>query len=165
MSTNAAKNRKAGGTGIESRILREGYGPGAWHGPDLKAACGDVTAGVAFLRPAAGRHNIAEVALHHAWFVRSVAAQLSGLPPEPFVLAGEDWFTLADESTLPWAKVQSALASEHARLSRVVDDIEAGTLESPLPADERVNVVLGITSHAIYHAGQIQLIKRLVAAA
>jgi hypothetical protein len=164
VSTSAAKNKRAGGTGVESRILREGFGPGAWHGPDLKAACGDVSAGVAFLRPAAGRHNIAEVALHHAWYVRSVAAQLSGRPSDPFVMAGEDWFTLDDESTLPWAKVQSALASEQARLSRVVDDIEAGALESPLPADERVNLVLGITGHAIYHAGQIQLIKRLVAA-
>ena len=61
--------------GIESRVLNDGYGPGAWHGADLKAALADV---------------------------------------------------------------------------------------APARADaERFKLVLGITCHAIYHAGQIQLIKRL----
>jgi hypothetical protein len=30
-----------------------------------------------------------------------------------------------------------------------------------MPADQRFTLVLGITCHAVYHAGQIQLIKRL----
>src|SRR5262245_37268560 len=54
--------------GTDARILREGYGEGAWHGPDLKAALADVTDANAFWRPAPGRHNIAEVALHHAYY-------------------------------------------------------------------------------------------------
>jgi hypothetical protein len=37
------------------RILAEGYGPGAWHGPNLKAALADVTAEAAFRRPGPGR--------------------------------------------------------------------------------------------------------------
>jgi hypothetical protein len=32
---------------------------------------------------------------------------------------------------------------------------------SPMKADERFGLVLGVTCHAVYHAGQIQLIKRL----
>ena len=52
--------------GLESRVLQEGYGPGAWHGADLRAALTDVTPALAFWRPAPGRHNIAEIALHHA---------------------------------------------------------------------------------------------------
>ena len=36
---------------IETRVLDEGYGPGAWHGADLKAAIGDVSAELAFWRP------------------------------------------------------------------------------------------------------------------
>ena len=51
-----------------TRILQEGYGPGAWYGSDIKAAVGDVTAKTAFKRPAKGRHNIAEVAFHHAYW-------------------------------------------------------------------------------------------------
>src|SRR5918999_6492566 len=93
MSTSTRDNLIVG-RAVESRVLREGYGPGAWHGADLKAALADVAAAVAFWRPAPGRHNIAEIALHHAYFVRSVRAQLSGVAPEPFVVEGEDWFEL-----------------------------------------------------------------------
>ena len=146
---------------IESRILSEAWGPGAWHGADLKAAIADVTPALAFWRPAQGRHNIAEIALHHAFFARSVRSQISGRPVEPFVLPGEEWFVVTDEKTLPWAKIQSALESEQQRLAELVASVETVTTSSPLAATERFNLVLGIASHAIYHAGQVQLIKRL----
>jgi DinB superfamily len=148
-------------TGFESRVLREGYGPGAWHGADLKAALADVTAAIAYWRPAPGRHNIAEIALHHAYCARAVRGQVSGRSPEPFVLDGEDWFDLTDERLLPWRTVQSTVESEQDRLARLVADVETGKVTSALTADERFNLVLGITCHAIYHAGQVQLIKRL----
>jgi hypothetical protein len=147
--------------GIESRVLNEGYGSGAWHGADLKAALADVAPALAYWRPAAGRHNIAEIALHHAYFVRAVRAQISGRSAEPFVLDGEDWFDLTNETTLPWPKIQATVEAEHRSLSALATDIETGQLASPLAEAERFNLVLGITCHAIYHAGQIQLIKRL----
>lgn len=99
---------------LESRVLREGYGPGASHGPDLKAALADVTPELAVWRPASGRHSIAEIALHHAYCTRAVRSQLSGQPAEPFVVEGD-----------------------------------------------RFGLVLGITCHAVYHAGQVQLIKKV----
>jgi DinB family protein len=146
---------------LESRVLNEGYGPGAWHGSDLKAALADVTAGLAFWRPAAGRHNIAEIALHHAYCVRAVRAQISGRPAEPFVREGEDWFDQADEKALSWPKILDAVETQQQRLATLIEDVGAGAVISPLADPERFNLVLGITCHAIYHAGQIQLIKRL----
>jgi DinB superfamily len=133
-----------------SRVLDEGYGPGAWHGPDLKAALADVGPELAFWRPAPGRHNIAEIALHHAFYARSVRGQLSGTPLEPFVLEGEDWFDVAG---LSWPEIQAVVEEQQSRLAAVVADTE--------PNPERFNLVLGITCHAIYHAGQVQLLKRL----
>src|SRR5688500_20293307 len=88
---------------VNARVLQEGYGPGAWHGPDLKAALSDVTPELAFWRPAPGRHNIAEIALHHAYYVRSGRAQLSGATPEPFVREGEDWFELSGGGRTTWS--------------------------------------------------------------
>jgi hypothetical protein len=153
MSTNTA-------IGVESRILSEGYGPGAWHGADLKAAIDDVTAETAYWRPSAGRHNIAEIALHHAYCARSVRSQLSGRPAEPFALSGEDWFDLPNEGVLAWPRIQAVVQEEQEQLARLVADIEAGTAKSAMTDEERFGLVLGITCHAVYHAGQIQLIKR-----
>ena len=147
--------------GIESRVLDEGYGPGAWHGADLKAALTDVSAALAFWRPAAERHNIAEIALHHAYYLRSVRSQISGRPAEAFVLDGDDWFPAEDETTMPWPKIQATLESQQQQLHSLITAIETGDATSALSDTERFNLVLGITCHAIYHAGQVQLIKRL----
>ena len=148
-------------TGVDSRILQEGYGPGAWHGPDLESALADVTPALALWRPAPGRHNIAEIALHHAYCVRSVRTQLSGRPAEPFVLEGEDWFDVSDERRITWTSIQATVASEQERMRAMVADIEAGRTNPAMKRDERLRLVIGITCHAVYHAGQIQLIKRL----
>jgi len=144
-----------------TRILDEGYGPGAWHGPDLKAALADVSDELAFWRPSPQRHNIAEVALHHAYYVRSVRGQLSSNSLEPFVLEGEDWFDLSGPARLGWPQVQSIAETEQSKLTTVVAEIVAGRVKSKLSEAERFNLVLGITCHAVYHAGQIQLLKRL----
>jgi hypothetical protein len=148
----------------DQRILREGYGDGAWHGPDLNAALADVRSDDAFRRPASGRHNIAEIALHHAYTARAVRARLTGVDPEPFVLEGDDWFNLPDQFTLSWSKILEVVRLEQERLTGAVADIDAGRTRSSLSESERFDLVLGITCHAVYHAGQIQLIKRLMTA-
>ena len=146
---------------VMARIVEEGYGPGAWHGSDLKAALADVPAALAFWRPAEGRHNIAEIALHHAYSVRSVRAQLSGATPEKFVLEGEDWFALPDKSRLAWPKVREVVEAEQRALASLLAAIQAGRVKSPLEDGERFDLVLGVTCHAVYHAGQVQLVKKL----
>ena len=147
--------------GLEERILQEGYGQGAWHGPDLKAALSDVIGASAFTRPAPGRHNIAEIALHHAYYVRGVREKLTGIAAEPFVLAGDDWFALSDSSTLSWSRILEIVETEQEQLAACLADISARRTQSPLEGPERFDLVLGITCHAVYHAGQVQLIKRL----
>jgi DinB superfamily len=144
-----------------ARVLDEGYGPGAWHGPDLKSALADVDAQVAFWRPAAARHNIAEIALHHAYCVHSVRQRLARTPLESFPLAGDDWFVGSGEPGLDWPAIRELVDTEQRDLAALVRKLDAGRLESAKTNAEQLELVLGITCHAIYHAGQIQLIKRL----
>lgn len=147
---------------IFNRILDEGYGPGAWYGSDLRAAVAGVKKGVAFARPAKGRHNIAEVGLHHAYWAGQITAKLTGEAAPPFPLEGEDWFELEDESRLTWKEIAATLDAAQQRLSQAVSEIASGARISPLGEAERFDLVVGITGHAAYHAGQIQLIKKLV---
>src|SRR5215831_7449436 len=111
---------------LASRIVREGYGPGA--------------------------RNIAEIVVHHAFYVRSVIERLGGTP-DAFPFAGEDWFPLNDESTMKWSAIATLLESLQSQLAAQV----AKPLRNDKTVDEQMDLVLGITCHAVYHAGQIQL--------
>jgi len=146
-----------------ARIINEGYGTGAWHGPDLKAALADVTGEMAFARPGTGRHNIAEIAVHHAYCARNVRAKLTGIEAEPFVLDGDDWFELADHARLSWPSILELVEREQDQLATLAAAVDGGTVRSPLSDAEQLDLVLGITCHAVYHAGQVQLIKKLIA--
>ena len=146
---------------LSVRVLQEGYGSEAWHGPDLKTALADVSPEVAFWRPADGRHNIAEIALHHAFTAHSVRGRLSEAPREAFALEGEDWFVLSGQDGMSWPAILKAVDEQQRHLSTLVGDIEVGRARSPLTEAERLTLVLGITCHAVYHAGQVQLIKKL----
>jgi hypothetical protein len=164
MSTTLSKSPTPTGlpAGTFNRILDEGYGPGAWYGSDLRAAVGDVTAAAAFKRPAKARHNIAEIAMHQAYWAGQIAAKLTGGEAEAFPLEGEDWFELSNESRLSWKEITTTLEASQQRLSQAVAGIASGARTSPLGEAERFDLVVGITGHAAYHAGQVQLIKKLI---
>jgi len=57
--------------------------------------------------------------------------------------------------------VRGSLDSEQLQLAAVIAGIADGRAQRSLTSSERLDLVLGITCHAIYHAGQIQLIKKL----
>src|SRR5262249_10175433 len=133
---------------ILERILREGYGSGAWHGPDLKAALADVGSDVAFWRPQPERHNIAEIALHHAYCARNVRARLAGGKPGASPRAGGDWCAEAGRATTPGEKVRALVGAEQQALGGGGGDVAAGRVTPPLAEAERLELVLGITCHA-----------------
>jgi hypothetical protein len=145
-----------------TRILEEGYGLGAWYGSDFRAAVADVKAADAFKRPAKGRHNIAEVAAHQAFWANEATSRLTGTPRAAFPLEGEDWFDLSNDSTLSWKKITTTLEAAQQRLSQAVSEVASGARTSPLGEAERFDLIIGIAGHAAYHAGQIQLIKKLI---
>jgi hypothetical protein len=166
MSTTVAKTYPEGlTTSVLARTLEEGYGPGAWHGPDLRAALQEVDHQLAYWKPSPARHSIAEIAVHHAYHLHNVHSQLTGQPASPFLLAGDDWFALPSASDLSWSQIQALVESEQKRVSDTVRAIGEGKATSPLGEAEQFELVLGITSHAVYHAGQIQLLKRFAAEA
>jgi hypothetical protein len=146
---------------VLERILDEGYGRGAWHGADMKDALADISAALAFWRPAERDHNIAEIALHHAYCVRTVRGRLSAQALEPFLLEGDDWFALSSESGPTWTDIRELVEAEQRQLASIIAEIAAGRSQAPLSIAETFDNVLGITCHAIYHAGQVQLIKKL----
>lgn len=164
MSTTATKTPTPAGIPAESlrRVLDEGYGPDAWYGSGLGTAISDVSAEDAFRRPAKGRHNIAEIALHHAFWTREIRRRLTGNVNEPFPLDGDDWFELEKNSPLAWKAVVATVETEQKRLGEALSAIAKGKLKSPLSLEECFDQTIGIAGHGAYHAGQIQLVKKLI---
>lgn len=161
MDTTTVSDKAGSSLTALARIVREGYGTGAWHGPDMKAALSDVTKEAAFWRPAPERHNIAEIALHHAYCVHAVRTKLAGKTSEPFALEGDDWFEATGRGPMTWPRILDLVRAEQEQLAALVEDIAKGRRKPALPDDECLDLVLGITCHAVYHAGQAQLLKRL----
>ncbi len=63
-----------------------------------------------------------------------------------------------------WRADLDALHETHLTLRAAVEDVDPATLSTPLPGNgtlTRRALIAGIAAHDLYHAGQIQLIKRL----
>ena len=144
------------------RLIDEGHAAEAWYGADILTAIADVDAATAARRPQDGRHNIGEIALHHAYWVREVRSRLTGAHDGPFVLGGEDWFEWNGGPGLSWNEITATVRQEIQRLRDAVDAIDRGSQASPLSPEARFDQVLGIVGHAAYHAGQVQLVKALL---
>ena len=147
------------------QILDEGYEKKAWHGPNLRGTLRGVGAQQAAWRPGPERHNIWELAVHAAYWKYANWRRLTGEKRGSFALAGSNWIVRPEIPTeKAWRADLALLDAEHRRLRAAVEKIRPAALSrrrvtgSPHRA---ATLVYGIAHHDVYHAGQIQLLKRL----
>jgi uncharacterized damage-inducible protein DinB len=146
-------------------LLDEAFSRKSWHGPNLRGALRGVSAREAGERPDRGRHNIRELAVHAAYWKYVVRRILTGEKGGKFVLAGSNWFARpegADEAG--WRADLALLDEEHRRLRETVAGASWAALRRPPRGkkDPAAHFVRGAAAHDLYHAGQIQLLKRLL---
>ena len=100
-------------------LLDEGFDREAWHGPNLMGALRGLDAAAALWRPAPGRHNAWEVALHCAYWKQRVRSRLVAGPRQKFPHPGRDWPSLPPEpnSGRPWAPRVSPRSSARSQCS------------------------------------------------
>jgi hypothetical protein len=150
---------------ILMRLLEEAYLRKAWHGPNLRGSIRGLTASSALKRPATGRHNIWEIVVHAAYWKYAVRRRLLGEKRGTFAMKGSNWFRCPDALTEDsWKATVSLLDKEHLLLREAILKIPPAALYAAAAGGKTDNLTLicGIASHDLYHAGQIQLIKRLV---
>ncbi len=150
------------------RQIDQAYERKAWHGPNLRGALRGVTAEQAAWRPAPGRHNIWEVAVHAAYWKYIVGRRLDPAACPAFPLAGSDWLERpAELSEKAWRADLAVLAEVHRQMRGVIaglGEIDLGA--RPASGTSSIGDLLtGAAFHDVYHAGQIQLLKRLWKAA
>ena len=146
-------------------MIDEAYSGRSWHGPNLRGSIRGLTAAQASWRPGRGRHSIREIVIHAAYWKYAVRRRLRGEKRGSFPLKGSNWFVRpARERGTSWAAEISLLESQHSLLRGTISSMPPRGLRRR-PGGRRVTqeiLVRGIASHDLYHAGQIQLIKRLM---
>ena len=145
-------------------MFDQAYQAPAWHGTPLKGTIRGITAREALWRPRRGRHNIWELVLHTAYWKCMVRRRLARDPVIEFPRPGANFPPLpARPNAAAWKRDRDLLDEQHALLRRVITHLDATQIgrrawRSKWSVAENV---YGIASHDLYHAGQIQLIKRL----
>jgi hypothetical protein len=145
-------------------LIDQAYDRKAWHGTNLKGSIRGLGVDIVLWRPRADRHNIAEQVLHAAYWKYAARRRLTGARRGSFPLKGSNWFPVTDDLTDDqWGAHVGLLDSEHGALRQSVSTLPLAMLSQPLGDGAYTcrALILGIASHDLYHAGQIQLIKRL----
>jgi hypothetical protein len=146
------------------RWVEEGFSRKAWHGPNLRGAIRRVDAAQASWRPAGGRHNIAEIVVHCAYWKYAVRRRIRGDKRGSFALKGSNWFALPGNlSQAQWRDYVRLLDAEHEALMQAVAEASWGDLcrTKSGPGKSIAAHVYGVAMHDVYHAGQIQTLKAL----
>ena len=156
--------KKPSETTLLLRIIDEGYSKKTWHGPNLRGSIRGVSAKEASWRPGESRHNIWEIVVHCAYWKYIVRRRILGEKRGSFPLNGSNWFTRPEELTgSAWKMDVRLLDDMHRLLFDAITEMKSSELKKSPNGSKFDNrsTIFGIAAHDIYHAGQIQLIKRL----
>jgi hypothetical protein len=144
-------------------IIDQSFDRQSWHGPNLRGSIRGLTHTQALWRPHPDRHNIWEHVLHAAYWKYTVRRRILGEKRGSFALKGSNWFTPAETTAAAWRRDLQLLIEAHQSLRAAIASVPPDRLQKRLPGATVTYFFLisGIAAHDIYHAGQIQLIKRL----
>jgi hypothetical protein len=147
-------------------MIEQAYDHKSWHGTNLKGSIKGLPENIAAWRPAPSRHNIWEIVVHAAYWKYIVCRRLLSEGKGSFPLKGSNWFprpsgTAADSQV--WKAEVKLLEEMHRRLLMTIAALKPRDIDFT-PSGSKVSnqmLLTGIAAHDLYHAGQIQLLKRL----
>jgi hypothetical protein len=144
--------------------LERAFDKRSWHGTNLWGSLRDLTTEEVAWRPHPDRHNIWELAIHAAYWKYRVFRLVSERPPRAFELRGSNFFT-RPAGGADWPSDRELLPGWHRRLVDAVEEFDEGRLAERVGNDWFTfqDLILGAAGHDLYHAGQIQLLKKLLA--
>jgi hypothetical protein len=150
-------------TRLADSILRA-YEGDAWHGPSLSEVLEGVDAVAASMKRG-DAHTIWELTLHITAWLDIVRRRLGGEKLDDTNLTiTDDWPPAPKEVTeARWSESKEAVGVASHRLAKVVAEFPEARLDAQVPGkDYSYSVMLhGAAQHALYHAGQIALLKKL----
>ena len=149
---------------LEEQLRRALEGE-AWHGPSVLELLAGVSAAQAASHPIAGAHSIWELVLHLRTDYDLVLRRMAGDGRE--LIAAEGWPACPAPTEENWQQTVQELELWNRKLRQAVRDFPDERLDDLLVAESPYTAYtqfIGVTQHNLYHAGQIALLKRALAA-
>jgi uncharacterized damage-inducible protein DinB len=149
---------------LEEQLRRTLEGE-AWHGPSVLESLAGLSAAQAASYPIAGAHSIWELVLHLVSDYDLVLRRLAG--DGHALKAAEDWPACPAATEDHWERTVQQLRRANERLRQAVREFPADRLDELLVPEcphTAHTQFIGVTQHALYHAGQIVLLRRALAA-
>jgi len=140
--------------------LKLAYEGEAWHGPAVLEILSGVDARAAAARPIANAHTIWELTLHISGWEDVIRRRLGG---EACTLSDADNFPdVKDKSEAAWNKTVEALKLTNQELLKAMNGLPDSRLTDRVPGKnyDVYTMLHGAVQHALYHAGQIAILKR-----
>jgi uncharacterized damage-inducible protein DinB len=138
----------------------------AWYGESVRKILDKVTAREAQARPIPNAHTIWELVIHVEAWVKFCLGAVQGTPiPAWSTMPKEqDWPTVGKASEQDWQQAVSSFFSTHQALVEAIKAFSDDRLESTVPGRPYnfYHLFQGMIQHAVYHGGQVALLKKMV---
>ncbi len=146
-------------------LIDQAFDHRGWHGANLRGSIRGLSLEDAVWRPAPGRHNIWEIVVHATYWKYVVRRRILSEARGSFPLEGSNWFVrpTGKPNDEDWKRDVKLLSETHRSMRAAVSTLRDQDLNVKPKGSKVSNLALieGIASHDLYHAGQIQLLKRL----
>src|SRR5262249_78470 len=147
-------------------MIDQAFDHKSWHGTNLRGSVKGISAEQAAWRPSPNRHSIWEITVHAAYWKYVVRRRLLSERRGSFPIKGSTWFE-RPAGRRPqegaWKSDLALLKEMHTGMRAAIAGLAPNQLNITAPGSKVSNLALvtGIAAHDLYHAGQIQLLKRL----
>ena len=141
--------------------LRRAFEGDAWHGPALLELLQEMDAATAAAQPLPDVHSIWELVLHVSAWDDAASRRLDG---EKVQLTGTANFPVVPKPTqTAWREAVAHAKHTHDALVKTVAALPESRLWERVPGKsyDFYFMLHGVAQHALYHAGQIAILKKV----
>ena len=147
-------------------VYDQAFDKTAWHGTNLRGSIKGLKLPELLWRPQPKRHNCWEIVLHCAYWKYVIWRRLKQKGKKgDFPRNPSDWPKHSKKPDITeWKSDLNILVHYHEQLRRAISVFSESKLNK-CPEGSKVNYIQtidGIASHDLYHAGQSQMIKRMI---
>jgi uncharacterized damage-inducible protein DinB len=141
--------------------FRRSFVEDCWAGPTVLQVMEQVTAEMAKAKPVANVHSIWELTLHMATWMdvgRWRVEHNEHVPTDD-----ENFPPVTDSTDAAWEKARQTLRDAYDNLVDAIEEMTDGQLQEQIPEGGGLTHLVrlhGVIQHNMYHAGQINLMKR-----